>query len=146
MTTKEMETKMDNLVGELSRLQTETKHKFTSIEVILMAYFSYWTAIIALPIHHYLTYSIYADLSKMISERNLACVMGLGAIALLAGCFIGLKWLRLTGLMFSMIVWLIIALSFAQVNIENMRGSVIILAVASGFQFIQVAKLRRRLK
>jgi hypothetical protein len=110
-----------------------------------MAYFSYWTAIIALPIHHYLTYPIYADLSKMISERNLAYVMGLGAIALFVGCFTGLKRLRLAGLMFSMVVWLIIALSFAQVNIENMRGSVIILAIASGFQFIQVTKLRRRI-
>ena len=94
----------DGLVKTLEKMQEPPKHRFTNIEVILIAYFAYWTVIIGLPHPSFIVYDIYDELSKIITEHGLIFVTGFMAVILFLGCFTGIKWLRLTALMLSVTV------------------------------------------
>lgn len=140
---KVLEDSLDGMITDLSK-GTSTKHKYSSIELMLIAYFTYWVVVLARPTNPYSLYPIYLDLSKMITETQLMWIQGFIAILLVVGCYTGIRRIRLFALILSMTMWLIIFISFFQVNPDNMRGSVIILALASGYQFFRVMQEKRR--
>ena len=117
---------------------------FSTVESILIAYSLYWTLVLLSPSLSFQLYPIYTDLGKIITETYLTCTLGTITILLFIGSWRNIILLRLFSLIISTGIWLVISTSIIQTNIVNMRGSVIILAVASAFQFIQVMKERSR--
>ena len=140
---KVLEDSLNGIVADLAKT-TVTKHKYSSIELILIAHFMYWVVVLVRSINSYSLYPIYLDLSKMITKTQLIWIQGFIAISLVVGCYTGIRRIRLFALTLSMTMWLIIFISFFQVNPDNMRGSVIILALASGYQFFRIMQEKRR--
>lgn len=140
---QEIEDRIKIIQSKLRPPTRMKKWRFSSIEMVLLAYFAFWIVQLSGDNSSYHDYPIYTDLDRIISERNLVVVLIIIFLVMLTGCVRANTLVRLHALMASLLIWSIIAFSFLQTDLNSMRGSVIILAVASGYQFVKLMHWNR---
>ena len=127
---------IDTLRSELMVTRTR-RTTFTSIELILIAYLAYWDFIFIVT-DSFNSIDSYTVLGDILTEEKMILFLSVTLFIMILAGFTRRKGLRYMALMMSLFLWLIVASSIF-VQALNMRSSTIILAVASAYQFIQVA-------
>ena len=121
----------------LARIRKTT---FTAVEVILIAYALFWLLALALT-NSYTTLDCYTILGDILTKPILMLLLAIVSITMILAGITKKKWLRYVSLMLSTAFWILVSTSIF-LEALNMRSANIILAVASAYQCIDIAKGR----
>ena len=116
------------------------KTTFTPVEVILIAYALFWFLALVIT-DSYSTLDCYTILGDILTKPLMMALLGIVSLTMIIAGFTKKKWLRYTSLLLSTAFWLLVSTSIFLESL-NMRSANIILAVASSYQFVEVAKGR----
>jgi len=121
----------------LARIRKTT---FTPVELILIAYALFWFLALVLT-DSYSTLDCYTILGDILTKLLMMILLGIVSSTMIIAGFTKKKWLRCSSLILSTAFWLLVSTSIF-LEALNMRSANIILAVASSYQFVEVAKGR----
>ena len=128
--------KIDAIRRELMLAKTR-KTTFTSIEIIVLSYLLYWDFMFVAT-GNFDAIDCYTVLGEILTKPMMIIFLSSTIFIMLIAGLTKRKGLRYMGLMMSTFLWLLVASSI-MVESLNMRSSTIILAVASAYQYIQIA-------